>query len=445
MKIRRALTPLLVFALLLVVSKDQVQARTLTIEDAVAEALRSNQDYLMARSELERAEAAIQQATADAYPHLSLGSTYTRNMIIPEMVFGGQTFKLGTDNQIDAGLTLTQPIWQGGKVLAAIKIARTYRKYTEAAVNEAGAEITFSVRGAFLDVILARDVVNVYRDALAAAELNLAMVTKMQSQGVVSEYEQLRAEVEVANLKPQLLQAQNQAELALHALRNLLSLDLAESIELQYSFDSTVIGNRLTLSRITELAIAKRSALRQQDYLKDITRRAVGIAKSEGSPKFDFVSQYGWRYQADNLKLDGNDWSPNWTASISLSFPIFDGFSTKAAVRTAKVDKLQAELGYEKIREQVELQVRDAFLRYGEATERLQTQRKTIEQAEEGLRISRIRYQNGVGTQLEILSSESALTQARTNYVQATHDAALAVYRLLRVSGIDNFDELKEQ
>ncbi len=114
-------------------------------------------------------------------------------------------------------------------------------------------------------------------------------------------------------------------------------------------------------------------------------------------------------------------------------------------MRKAKVDRQQAELGYEKMREQVEFEVRDAYLRYSEAVERLQSQRKTIEQADEGLRIARIRYQNGVGTQLEILSSESALTLARTNYVQATHDVALAVYRLQRVTGLDNFDELKEQ
>ena len=432
----------IVIALLNIIGS--ASARTLTLDEAVQEALKGNQDYQIARTELEKAEAEIQSATADAYPHLTLGSTYTRNLEVPEIVFGGQTFRLGTENQIDAGLTLKQPIWQGGKVLAAIKIARTYRKYTEEAVHEVEAEVVFNVRQSFLDVILARDVVNVYRDALAAADLNLEIVSKMQAQGVVSEYEKLRAEVEVANLRPQLLQAQNRADLALHALRNFLSLETSDEIELQYSFDSTNFGQVLSLPHITELAIANRSVLRQQDHLKEITRRAVGIAKAENSPKFDFVSQYGWRYQADDFGLDGENWSPNWTASISMSFPIFNGFSTKASVRKAKVDRQQAEMSYEKMREQVELQVRDAFLRYGEANERLQSQRKTIEQAEEGLRISRIRYQNGIGTQLEILSSESALTLARSNFVQATHDAALAVYRLLRVSGMTTFDELKE-
>lgn len=421
------------------------EARVLTIDAAVAEALQYNEDYRIARSEIERAESEIQRATSDAYPHLNLGSTYTRNLMIPEVVFGDMVFKLGTENQIDVGLTLTQPIWQGGKVVSAIKIARTYRKYTQEAVREAEADVTFGVRQAFLGVILSRDVVNVYRDALAAAELNLDMVQKMRSQGVVSEYELLRAQVEVANLRPQLLQSQNQTELSLQSLRNLLSVESSDTIVLEYSFDTTQALQSLNLANLTDLAIKNRGLVRRQDYLREMTGRAISIAKAEGRPKFDFVSQYGWRYQADNFKMDSEKWSPSWLASISLSYPIFNGFATKASVRRARVDKFQADLTFEKTVEQVRLEVQDAFLRYFEATERLGTQRLTIQQAEEGLRIARIRYQNGVGTQLEVLSSESALTQAQTNFVQATHDTALAAYRLLRVTGMTTFEELKEQ
>ncbi len=421
------------------------QGRELTLEQAVNEALANNQDYLMARAELERAQAEIQRATAEALPDLSFSSSYTRNLEIPEVVFGGMSFKLGTDNSISAGLTLKQPIWQGGKVAGAIKIARLYRRYTEAAVQETEAEIKFAVRQSFLNAILAQDVVAVYRDALATAELNHEMIAKMQAQGVVSEYEKLRAEVEVANLKPQLLQAQNQATLALNALENLIAADRREEVTLRYDFDSTLAQQSYRFDQLLEVALARRAALQRQERLAEITQRAIGIAKAERSPKFDFVSHYGWSYQSDDFGLEGYKWSPSWTATINLSFPIFNGFSTKAGIRKAKVDNLQAELSYEKLRDQVELQVRDAFLSYNEATERLQTQIKTIEQAEEGLRIARIRYQNGVGTQLEILSSETALTQARTNYVQATHDAALAVYRLLRVTGVNQINELKEQ
>jgi outer membrane protein TolC len=417
----------------------------ITIDDAVQMALKSNQDYLVARSQLVKADAEIQKATAGALPKLDLNTNYTRNLKIPEVVFGGQSFKLGTDNQIDAGLSFSQPLWLGGKVFAALKIAKLYRKYTEQAVKNVEMEITFGVRRTFLGAILANDVVSVYQDALAAAELNLDMVTKMQSQGVVSEYELLRAEVEVANLKPQLTQSRNQAVTARDELKHLIGVPLSDSLSLEYIPTAVPPRENLRLEHINEIARGNRALLKQQDYKKEITRRAIGIAKSGRSFTLEFQSRYNWLYQSDDMSLDRSHWSPNWTAGVTFKLPIFDGFVTSAQVKQAVADNHEVELAYDQMKEQIELEVRQAYFDYLESGERLEASQKTIEQAEEGLKIARLRYGGGVGTQLEVLSAESALTQAKTNHVQATHDAAIAVFQLLRVSGSDNFDQLKER
>jgi outer membrane protein len=420
----------------------------LTIDDAVASALRYNQDYLIAKSQLEKADAEIQKATAGALPTLSFGSSYTRNLKIPTMVFAGETIRFGTDNQMDIGLNLVQPIWLGGKVFAAMKIAKIYKKYTEDMVREAEGQITYGVRRAFLGAILIQDVVKVYRDALATAELNLDIVNKMYSQGVVSEYEYLRAQVEVANLRPQLTQTQNGATIALESLKNLIGIKLSDSLELKYDFDSTIVGRKLNLEYLQTLARANRAALQQQEHLAEITRRAIGIAKSGRSFNLILQSQYGYRLQRDDSEFKlfkRGDWTPNWTATLNLSMPIFDGFTTSAEIRKAKTDYQNTSLSLEQLKQQVELDVRQAYYTYQESGERLKAQKKTINQAAEGLKIARLRYQNGIGTQLEILSAEAALTQARTNYVQATHDAAVAVYGLLRVTGMNNIEMLKEQ
>jgi len=420
----------------------------ITIDDAVGMALKNNQDYLIAKSQLEKAEAEIQKATAGALPTLSFGSSYTRNLKIPMMVFGGESFRFGTDNQMDIGLNLTQPIWLGGKVFVAMKIAKIYKSYTEDMVREAEGQIVYGVRRAFLGAILTQDVVKVYKDALATAELNLDIVNKMYSQGVVSEYEYLRAQVEVANLRPQLTQTQNGAVIALESLKNLIGAKLSESLELRYEFDSTIVGRELNLEYLQKLARANRASLQQQEHLADITRRAIGIAKSGRSFNLILQSQYGYRLQGDDKAFQlfkRRDWTPSWTATLNLNMPIFDGFTTTAEIRKAKTDYQDASLSLEQLKQQVELDVRQAYYTYQESGERLKAQQKTIEQAEQGLKIARLRYQNGVGTQLEILSAEAALTQAKTNYVQATHDAAEAVYGLLRVTGVNNIEMLKEQ
>jgi outer membrane protein TolC len=347
-------------------------------------------------------------------------------------------FKLGTDNQIDVGVRVTQTLWHSGRVFSAIRIAKLYKEYTQQGVDEAGLDIKFNVRQAYLATLLARNYVDVYRDALEAARLNYEMVEKMQQQGVRSEYELLRAKVEVSNLEPQMTQAQNQARIAENELKNLIEFNLSDSLALEYDFDSSLVQQPLQLPLLIGIAKERRSVLLQQDLLRDITRRAIGVVDSENSFKFDLESQYGWQYQADNFDIgESNVWSEQWSAGILFTWPIFDGFENKAQVRKAKVDHLQAELTYEQLLDQIEAEIREAYLLYLEAGERLLAQRTTIAEAEEGLRIARLRYNTGVGTQLEVLSAESALTQARNNYVQATHDAALAVYRLVRVAGVE--------
>lgn len=104
-----------VFLLLMILLVNVGVAATLTIEQAVERALTSNQEFLIALGELDRAEAEVQHAVAGVLPDLTFNSRYTRQFKVPRVVFGGESFKIGTDNYLDLGLTLSQPIWQGGK------------------------------------------------------------------------------------------------------------------------------------------------------------------------------------------------------------------------------------------------------------------------------------------------------------------------------------------
>ena len=139
-----------------------------------------------------------------------------------------------------------------------------------------------------------------YRDALQAARLNYEMVEKMQQQGVKSEFELLRAKVEVSNLEPQLTQARNQARIAENVLKDLIEVDLVDSLASEYEFDEQQIHQPLQVPRLVGLARQKRAGLHQQEILREITRRAIGVVDSDNNFKLDFETQYGWQYQADN-------------------------------------------------------------------------------------------------------------------------------------------------
>lgn len=440
---RRPVVLLLLLGFLLAPSL--IQAATLTIDQAVNLALARNKDFLVVKTELDKADAEVKNAVAGALPHLDFSSNYQRNHEIPTVVFGGEEFRLGTKNNINLGLTLTQPIYLGGRVFAAVKIARIYRKYINEMVEESKSQVVFGVRQAFLGTILAHDVVDVYRAAVETAEYNLSVVQKMAAQGMVSDYEVLRAEVEAANLRPQLIQAENDAEIAIDRLKDMIGMDSGESLELAYEFDPSVSAHHLDLDKLQSSAAEQRPLLKEQDYYEQMRRKAISVAKATGRrPNISLSSGLSWAYQRDDLELSSDNFTRSWTTTLNFTMPLFDGFAAGSETKKAELDHHASILQKEQAANQVEIEVRAAYLQYQEAGDRLQAQARTVDQADEGLRIARLRYESGVGTQLEVLSAESALTQARTNYVQATHDVALAAYRLLRVTGIENWDELKE-
>jgi len=173
----------------------------------------------------------------------------------------------------------------------------------------------------------------------------------------------------------------------------------------------------------------------QQEYVTKGYDRAIGIAKADSRPQLFASSNFQFQKQRDEFNPAKGDWSKSWSASLILSFPIFDGFTNSGRVRQARVDFEQSKYLQQQIEENVALAVRSAYASWQESVASLKTQEKTIEQAAEGLRIANLRYQSGVGTQLEVLSAQTASTQAKVNYINAVYDFELAVAGFVKAAG----------
>ena len=128
-------------------------------------------------------------------------------------------------------------------------------------------------------------------------------------------------------------------------------------------------------------------------------------------------------------------WNRSSNVMVTLNWTIFDGFATRGKVRQAKVDLHQSRLDNSQLRNTIRLEVRDALGNVSEASQRVAALGETVDQARRGVNIAEVRYRNGVGTQLEVLDAQVALTQARVNRITAIHDLAVAVAELRRAVG----------
>jgi outer membrane protein len=412
----------------------------LTIGDARARAIAYNRSYLEAKEELAKAETQIVTARAGILPNISASAGYTRGLKIPSMFLftdsGAMEIKTGAKNQYSAGITVQQPLWEGGKVLQAWAIARQYRAYAEDNLSTVQANVIFNAEALFYDVILRRSNLDVLNQALSANTENLSVVEKLYNRGMVSEYELLRARVERSNLLPAILQSESDVRLSESRLKSFLGLRLGDTLQVIEQTDDTSLTKLPSLDELTKMALEARPEVMAAGHLENMTRRAVSVAKGAYWPTLDAFTNYTWQSQSDQFRLDKNQ-TKSWTAGIALSIPIFNGFRTGGSVSYYKADYRKTKIQNEQLRDDVTLEVQQAYDRLMQAKKSLEVQHETIAQAEEGLRIAKVRYESGVGTQLEVLSAQSALTDARRSLVSALNFFRAAKAGLKKATTID--------
>ena len=413
-------------------------ATSLNLSQTVARALDQNRSYLAVRQEVAKAESEIGQARAGAFPQISLDANYSRSFIIPTFYLTADDetvgFKMGFKNNWDATVRLEQPIWQGGRVFTALKIAKTYKKYAEALVAQARAEVTYNAKLKFHSVRLAQAKVGYLDAALNAAIENESVVSELFDRGMVPKYDLLRAQVELANLRPLLLEAESELKLVHKNLKSFLGMDLTEELIVLSEPADTFPAESRSLDALVSLALAERPEMYQANYLVDMTGRAIKLAKGEYYPSLSAFSAYTWQSQSDAFSLTENN-SRSMTAGLTLNIPIFSGGRTGGEVGLRKVDYEQAKLSARDAEDVIRLQVEQAYDRLAQAIQSLEAVKGTVEQAEEAYRIARLRFESGMGTQLEVLSSQAALTQARNSAANAEFNYNTAQAELTKATG----------
>ncbi len=433
-----------VIVLLLMAWTPTVQAETVTLDlkAAVQRAMQSNESYRSALEEETRAHQEIKKARAGVFPELSFDATYSRAFEIPEAVIdagpalgGPQRIKLGTRHSTIWGVNWEQSIWQGGRVFAAWAAARDVGKLADAASRQAGIEIQALVATAFFDALLAERLVTVAAQSLEVAEANYDVVAKKYNEGLVSEYDQLQAKVRVANLRPSLISAENQRDITQSRLRTIIGLDSSTELDLIESQPDSSAWEHLPLDDLVDMAIDQRPDLEAAKYEIEARKNVVSVARADYFPSLRLSGSFNWQAVTDDFGYRSDEITRDWVGRVTLSFPIFDGFRRAGNVGVAKVDLAQARYSRQELVKQTSLEVESARDDFIEATERLIAQEETVAEAQRGLDIANVRYESGVGTQLEVRTAQLELTTAQINAESAHHDRDVARVAWRRAMG----------
>ena len=416
----------------------------LTLDSALAIALSQNREVLIADRERDRAEAQVAEATSGALPQLFVSGMYTRNIRLPVLFLPPNTvfnpgssteaLELGSNNSYLLGATLAQTLYSR-KVGVALDIARTYRAYAGQAYRATSQDVALAVRKAFYAVLLARELSAVNREGLAVVRANAENVRSLYTHGTAAEYDLLRAEVELANTEPLAIAADNALVLARNALKEVLAIPLEADLDVIGDFAFAEVPGAV-LADARAGAVAANPALAGLRLQEDMLDMNVSIERASLFPTLSLVGSYQYQTQDNTFAFRNYLWATSLSVGLQISFPLFDGFRTSARVDQAVIDRDKVHYTRLRAEEGLRLRLQAAELNMAEAARRIQGQEQNIAQALKAVRIAQTRYRSGVGTQLELMDSQAAMTRARATRAAALFDFLVARAEWENAAGI---------
>lgn len=453
----RLVAMMMMSAGLLTSVKAQTDVLSLDLDKAIEIALSENPTVKVADKEIEKRKYAKKGAYAALFPQIDFGADYGR-MIKKQVMYmdfdlgalggapggtempGGMDMssmedgmEVGRDNNWTFGFTAGMPLINAAlwKSLSISGID------VELAIEEARSskiDMLNQVRKSFYAVLLAKDSYDVFKGSYDNAMQNYADVKKKFDQGLVAEYDLIRADVAVRNAEPNMLQAENALVLAQWQLKALMGIDLEQAISCEGSltdFQRELYADYLE----TDTTLFDNTSLRQLEIQGRQLSTKLQMEKFDYLPTLSLSGSYQWNAMNNDFKFNNYRWNPYSMVGIKLTIPVFSGGSRLNKVRQTRVSIDQLNLQKENMTRNLQLTVKQSLDNMATCVKRFDAAQKGVKQAEKGYVIAQKRYETGAGTLLELNDSELALTQSKLNFNQAIYDYMVAKSELEKVLG----------
>ena len=419
---RRAFTALaLSTALFLPLKAD---AMSLTLAEAIQTALAANTGLRVTQAGEQSADAALKQARG-------------RNSIAAEASDTLRTSKT-RDEDVQASNTLALsarlPLYSGGANEANIAASELAARAARLTTERAREDLKYEVTAAYWDAVEAGKKIEVQRDTVNKYDAHLKNVTALYEAGAQAKIDVLRSSVELSNARQELTRAENTYAVSLAALRNLLNISRTEPLtltsEVAYQPFETSVENCISYANRSRLDLAEERMKVQQKEL------AVESARAGKKPTVSLTLGTGLTSQF----RPRHDTNADVSASVGVSWNIFDSGVTRAAIEAAEAERDIALLTLKKTEETIDLNLRKAYLNMREAEQRFTSTGDVVRQAREDYHIANERYRAGEGILLDIIDAQTALSAAETNAISARYDYARCRAQVENIMGTELTD-----
>ena len=402
---------------LLLLSIMQADTLHLTLDQAIDYALLNNPEIEQLSLTYEKSETQVGQARAAFYPSVTANGGYAYITNIPVIELDSVPISFGQSENYSLSLSAQQVLFAWGTIYNAYRITDISKDIAELTLLRRKQELKYEVADAFYGLLVLEEMVKRSRESLDQLRRHTVAVEKRFKAGLVPQFDLLRAQVQEANLKPQVINAENGLNLAREGFKMLLGLDLGT--EFVIDGDLEVIQDDFVLDTLTDIALRERMELKNLKKYRQIAQLGKQIAARANLPTLVAGATYE---RVKPFGFMGDEWGSDVVFNIGFQMTLFNGFKNLYGHREATLQKKEAELAYENLQKAITFEVRKAYLNLQSAGEALGTAQENVAQAEMAFSIIDKRYKAGLATNLEYMDAQLAAQQARTNYLSALKD-----------------------
>jgi outer membrane protein len=392
-----------------------------TIDQAVAVAQERNPDILIARKKVLAARGGFIEARSGFYPSLTSSGLYDKRQTQSETNLRQEDY--------DATLRLEQNLYTGGQVTSQRAIAQLNIDKANYELQETVNRVTMDARTAFNELLLNRAKVHVREESVRVLDEELKNQQERLSAGIVGKLNVQRAEVAVANERPELFSAQTELKNSYLRLSELFGADVrpeAQSPPFEISGELQYRPNHADLNDCLARADTNRPVIKARQKDIEIEDRQYVLDRSAMRPHVRAFS--GYEAYSERDPAVGPEFNYGVVVGINATWNIFDGFATKGRTQATRARRAAAVEALAAARRSVASEVRSAFFDLQQAERVLEIETQNVQTADEALEMAKGNFSAGLGTQLDILQAASDVTRTRTTRLSAIylHNAALA-------------------
>lgn len=400
-------------------------AEKLTLEEALEIAGERNLRLRSSRQDRKTAAGRIVEARAGALPHLDLSAYYLRMDDVARFGVGPEAVQLGQLDNYEARAELNQILYAGGGVQAAIDMADSYGRSTDAGLERLTETIAYRVHSVFNLVLLARAETEVAEKAVAMAERNLSDVQSLKRQGMAKRFEELRAEAEVSRAESDLIAARNNLHKARLKLCRILEIPFSPAPRIDGALD--IEASKTTDENLLETALRNRSDYAAARHAVDMRRNAAEVSRSGRRPN---LIAFGNVKRSNPNRSFEDEWENSWEVGVRMNWALFDGFATRGKLlqSASKLEKAKIEL--DDLSSQIELEVANSRADLQTAAALTKSRALNVEQSQESLRLVRQAYREGMQAQIDVITAQLELSESRRRHQAALYQHIMAQRRL---------------